>query len=123
MSDLLTIELICSCVSGLTGALLTIVTNKRKETVVEGVLYSMSGIIFGAGFGTKWGGDDLAWSCVVALLAGSSVGFAIQGVQEHAPQAVKRIIDGWVVRLGGKEETPQPPAVAPEDLQNEDRSN
>ena len=80
------------------------VSNKKKETFIEGVLLTLIGIVFGAGGGTKWGADDPVWCCLIGIVSGSCGGLVIEAVQKHIPEAIRNVINGWVERLGGKTE-------------------
>lgn len=101
MQNLITVELICAAAGGLIGAVLTLVSNEKKETFIEGMLVVLVGIVFGAGAGTKWAGDPI-WSCVLGVIAGSVAGTLLEGLRKHAPEVVKAVLFGWVEKIGGK---------------------
>ena len=103
MQNLITVELICAASGGLIGAVLTLVSNDKKETFVEGTLAVVVGIVFGAGAGTKWAGDPI-WSCLLGIIAGSVAGTLLEGLRKHAPEVLKAVLFGWVEKIGGKKD-------------------
>lgn len=107
MQNWITVELICAACGGLIGAVLTMVSNEKKESFIEGALAVVVGIVFGAGAGTKWAGDPI-WACVLGIIAGSVAGTLLEGLRKHAPEVVKAVLFGWVEKIGGKRDEDKP---------------
>ena len=97
----ISLELICAGIGGLIGAVSTMVSNEKKETLTEAMLGILIGVIFGMGAGTRWA-DDAVWSAIIGIFSGAAGGVLVETVRKVAPDAVGNIINGWVGRLGGK---------------------
>lgn len=117
MQNLLTIELICAASGGFIGAFFAIIFNERKETFVQSFVSLLIGIIAGAGLGTRFGSDPI-WCCVIGGIAGCLGGSFLEGVgkamQENIPRATRNLMDGWVIKLGGKSPDDHSPPVIEE---------
>lgn len=97
----LSLELICAGIGGLIGAVSTMVSNDKKETLTEALIAILIGVIFGMGAGTRWA-DDPVWSAIIGIFSGAAGGVLVETVRKVAPDAVGDIINGWVSKLGGK---------------------
>jgi len=95
-------ELVLAYGSGIIGAIVAMVKNKRKETFLEAILNVIVGMIVAAGVTSKFGESAPAVVCMIGLFAGAAGALAFDTVIRLAPTAVWSIIAGNVERFGGK---------------------